>query len=123
MNRCIGPLQVVTLQIIVTLSLLSTLYKSLHAKSSQFDFTGRFLVTDLNNESFPAYVLTSLFSGEYPANELIQRNSKLLYDWRFTASQFVLASSPFRLKTRDLFLFQLSPCGNSPYVTSFLTKI
>jgi hypothetical protein len=31
--------------------------------------------------------------------------SKLLYDWRFTANQFVLASSPLRLMTRILFFF------------------
>jgi hypothetical protein len=30
-------------------------------------------------------------------------NSKLLYDWRFTANQFVLESSPLRHTTRDLF--------------------
>jgi hypothetical protein len=29
--------------------------------------------------------------------------SKLLYDWRFTANQFVLASSPLRLTTSDFF--------------------
>jgi hypothetical protein len=29
--------------------------------------------------------------------------SKLLYDWRFTANQFVLASSPLRLMTRIFF--------------------
>jgi hypothetical protein len=29
--------------------------------------------------------------------------SKLLYDWRFTASPFVLASNPLRLTTSDFF--------------------
>jgi hypothetical protein len=29
--------------------------------------------------------------------------SELLYDWRFTANQFVLASRPLRLTTRDSF--------------------
>jgi hypothetical protein len=43
--------------------------------------------------------------------------SKLLYDWRFTANQFVLAPGPFRPTTRDSF-FQLNSCGNIPYVTS-----
>jgi hypothetical protein len=47
--------------------------------------------------------------------------SKFLYDWRFTAIQFVLASSPLRLTTR-FFLFQQNSCGNSPYVTSSLTR-
>jgi hypothetical protein len=46
-------------------------------------------------------------------------NSELLYDWRFTAKQFVLASSPFRFTTR---FFQLNSCGNSPYVTSSLKR-
>jgi hypothetical protein len=48
------------------------------------------------------------------------RESELLYDWRFTANQFVLAPSPLRLKAR--FLFQLNTCGNSPYVTFSLTR-
>jgi hypothetical protein len=47
--------------------------------------------------------------------------SKLLYDWRFTVNQFVLATSPFRLKTRDLFV-QLNNCGHSPYVISSLIE-
>jgi hypothetical protein len=36
-----------------------------------------------------------------------QRESELLNDWRFTAHQFVLASSPWKLTARDL-SFQLS---------------
>jgi hypothetical protein len=51
-----------------------------------------------------------------------QSKSKLLYDWRFTANQFVLASSPLRPRTRDFFSFQLNSCCNSPYVTSSLTR-
>jgi hypothetical protein len=47
---------------------------------------------------------------------------ELFYDCRFTANQFVLASSPLRLTTRDFFLFRLNSCGNSPYVTSSLTR-
>jgi hypothetical protein len=47
--------------------------------------------------------------------------SELLYDWRVTANQFVLASSPSRLTTTDT-LFQLNPCGLSPYVTPSLTR-
>jgi hypothetical protein len=43
----------------------------------------------------------------------------LLYDWRFTANQFVLASSPLRTTTRHF--FQLS-CRNSPYVTFSVTR-
>jgi hypothetical protein len=36
---------------------------------------------------------------DYPAKS----KSGLLYDWRFTANQFILAPSPFRLTTRDFF--------------------
>jgi hypothetical protein len=45
----------------------------------------------------------------------------LLYDWRFTANQFVLASNPLRLTTR-IFSSQLNPFDISPYVTSSLTR-
>jgi hypothetical protein len=45
---------------------------------------------------------------------------ELLYDWRFTANQFVLASSPLRPRTR--FIFQLNTCGHSPYVISSVTR-
>jgi hypothetical protein len=48
-------------------------------------------------------------------------DSELLYDWRFTANQFVLATSPLRL-TATNFIFQLNTCGCSPYVTSSLTR-
>jgi hypothetical protein len=47
--------------------------------------------------------------------------SELLYDWRFTANQFVLARSPLRPTTR-IFIFQLNTCGYSPYITSSLTR-
>jgi hypothetical protein len=47
--------------------------------------------------------------------------SELLYDWRFTANQFVLATSPLSLTTSN-FIFQLNTCGYSPYVTSSLTR-
>jgi hypothetical protein len=46
--------------------------------------------------------------------------SELLYDWRFTANQFVLASRPLRPTTR--FFFSINSCGNRPYVTSSLTR-
>jgi hypothetical protein len=46
--------------------------------------------------------------------------SELLHDWRFTAIQFVLATSPLRLTT-SIFT-QLKICGYSRYVTSCLTR-
>jgi hypothetical protein len=70
LNTCTHHLE---LQVITALSLISKLYKSLaHAKYSQFDFTSRFLITDLNNEVSPASVLTPWLSGEYTATELTQ---------------------------------------------------
>jgi hypothetical protein len=44
----------------------------------------------------------------------------ILYDWRFTACQFVLATSPLRLTTS--FFFQLNTCFHNLYVTSSLTR-
>jgi hypothetical protein len=46
--------------------------------------------------------------------------SKLLYDRKFTADQFVFASGPLR-PTTTVFI-QLNPCGHSPYVISSLTR-
>jgi hypothetical protein len=48
-----------------------------------------------------------------------QSESELLYDWQFTANQFVFARSPLRPKTK---FFQLNTCVYSPYVTSSLTR-
>jgi hypothetical protein len=45
---------------------------------------------------------------------------ELLYDWRFTANQFVLATNPLRLTTNN-FILRLNTWGYSPYVTSSLT--
>jgi hypothetical protein len=52
---------------------------------------------------------------------LLYLESELLYDWRLTANQFVLATSPLR-PTTSTFFFQLNPCGHSLYVTSSLTR-
>jgi hypothetical protein len=46
--------------------------------------------------------------------------SELLYDWRFTANQFFLATSPLKLTTSN-FIFQLSTCGYNLYEISSLT--
>jgi hypothetical protein len=50
-----------------------------------------------------------------------ESESELLYDWRFTANQFVLAQSPLRLTTSN-FIFQLNTCGYNPHVTYSLTR-
>jgi hypothetical protein len=49
-----------------------------------------------------------------------ESESELLYDWRFTSNQFVLAPNPWRLTTS--FFFQLNTCSHSPYVISSLTR-
>jgi hypothetical protein len=50
-----------------------------------------------------------------------ESESESLYDWRFTANQFVLATSPLRLTT-STFIFQLNTCCYSPYITSSLMR-
>jgi hypothetical protein len=50
-----------------------------------------------------------------------ESESELFYDWQFTANQFALATSPWRLTTRN-FMFQLNTCGYSYYVTSSLAR-
>jgi hypothetical protein len=59
------------------------------------------------------------YSSHYPFE--VRSQSELLYDWRFTAIQFVLATSLLRLTTSNL-IFELNTCGYSPYVTSSLTR-
>jgi hypothetical protein len=50
-----------------------------------------------------------------------ESEAELLYDWWFTANQFILATSPLALTASD-FILQLNTCGYSPYVTSSLTR-
>jgi hypothetical protein len=49
-----------------------------------------------------------------------ESESELLYDWRFTVNQFVLATGPLKLTTS--IFFQVNTCCHSPYVTSSLTR-
>jgi hypothetical protein len=56
-----------------------------------------------------------------PASTRNESESELLYDWRFTAKQFVLAPSPLRLTARIIFS-QMNTCGHSHYITSSLTR-
>jgi hypothetical protein len=51
-----------------------------------------------------------------------ESESELLYDWQFTANQFVSAPSLLRPMTSNFF-FQLNTCGYSSYVTSSLFTI
>jgi hypothetical protein len=51
------------LQAITAVSLFSTFYKSLHPISSQFVFTSRYVVTNLNSGDFSASMVTPLPAG------------------------------------------------------------
>jgi hypothetical protein len=78
-----------------------------HIKSFQFAMSSPVVAWWRISTMSSAFVLTSL-----PAGDCLTTNSKpeskLLYDWLFTASQFVLAPSP--------------PCGHSRFVTASLTR-
>jgi hypothetical protein len=50
-----------------------------------------------------------------------ESESDTLYDWRFSANQPLLVTSPLRLTTSN-FIFQLNTCGYSPYVESYLMR-
>jgi hypothetical protein len=69
------------------------------------------------NDSDPRWLVTLAHLSRLQLCLHPHRESELLYDWRFTANHFVLASSPMRLTTRDFFFFNLNPCDHSPYVT------
>jgi hypothetical protein len=73
----------------------------------------------MNDETLPTESLDSLTESESESDS--ESESELLYDWQFTADQFVLAISPLRPTTK-VFIFQLNTFGYSPYVTSSLTK-
>jgi hypothetical protein len=95
---------------------VSTLHSSLHAKSSPACsvFTRRFLVTAPTTVILlhPAQVLSS----QAPAENLLptdsESESELLYDWRFTVNQFILATSPSRLTTRIFFSIENLQCNS-----------
>jgi hypothetical protein len=67
--------------------------------------------------------ISHFFSFRCPLvnTQLSGSESELLYDWQFTANQFVLARSFLRLTIRK-FIFQLNTYGCSPYVTSPLAR-
>jgi hypothetical protein len=85
--------------------------------------TSRILATDFNTLIISVSHMKSSFHRQALKSHHFSKpkwRSKLLYDWRFTAKQFVLASSPSRLTNRGL--FSTEPFGQSPYVNSFLTR-
>jgi hypothetical protein len=70
----------------------------------------------------PTHNCTSLTTIRRPwlPLSISETQSELLYDWLFTANQFVLVPSPLR-PTTNIF-FQLNTCGYSAYVTFSLTR-
>jgi hypothetical protein len=78
--------------------LISTIHKSpQHSRS---------LATASNSEDSSAS-RTPILSSQPPVQNCASKfksKSELLYDWRFTANQFVLASSPLRPTIRYFFL-------------------
>jgi hypothetical protein len=78
------------------------------------------------SKSPPADHLSYLQTLHGPDTESVvkyqsESESELLYDWRFTANQFILETNSLRFTTSNFF-FQLNTCGHSPYVTSSLTR-
>jgi hypothetical protein len=79
---------------------------------------GRFFSSSLTSPGFCLLLWLTTWLGSESESE---SESELLYDWRFTAIQSVLATSSFRLKTSN-FIFWLNTCGYGPYVTSSLLR-
>jgi hypothetical protein len=105
------------LHLIIAPPLIYTLHKSLqHTLSFSvcYVLVNRSLVTASNSGVLQLHRLSSLH--RLPFNSLSESESKLLYDWRFTANQFVLATSPLRHTTNN-FIFQLNTCGYSLCIT------
>jgi hypothetical protein len=76
----------------------------------------------LGSESHGTYehILLSDGSVSLQTKLIAESESELLYDWRFTANQFVLATS--RLRLTAINFFQRKLCGHNSYVTSCLTR-
>jgi hypothetical protein len=100
-----------TLQITITHTLVSKVTSTLPSLGSVFQ---RRMFPGLSYQ-----LLTEQLTTTELSNSLTAIESELLYDWRFTANQLVLAPSPLRLTIR---FFQLNPCGHSPYVKPSLTS-
>jgi hypothetical protein len=99
-------------------------FTALHAVS-----ISRILATDLNTwtftsnhyEVFLSFPLPTKHSTGTPLPILQCHLLKLLYDGRFTANQFVLATGLLGPTTSN-FIFQMITSDYSPYVTSSLTR-
>jgi hypothetical protein len=122
------------LQAITAPPLISTVHKSPQHTLGPFQpavFTSRSSVTASTSADFSAStrkfslngssLLTAPFLHRLPYRTDLVNQRQLLYDWRFTADQLVLATRPLRLTTQN-FIFQLNTCDHSPYIMSSLTR-
>jgi hypothetical protein len=99
-------LRIVTTSNYNTIANLHTLQiTTAHAKPSQFSFTSRFLVTDLNKWDSSASVFKSLLSGEYPTIELLLQLTNSQAGGHLTPTSYEY----FSLQT-DLQLTNLKTC-------------
>jgi hypothetical protein len=78
-------------------------------------------MTSNNGYSSASVLKSSLNDGFLPTASSSELESELLYDWRFTPNQFLLATNTLKVTTSN-FIFQMNTCGYSPYVTSSLTR-
>jgi hypothetical protein len=94
----------------------------------EIGFTAQFLRTNRNHNKLQQPTInlqpnpSSLTAEDSLHSDFELSESELLYDWRFTAYQLVLATSPLRPTTR-IFIFQINTCGFSPYVTPSLMSL
>jgi hypothetical protein len=72
---------------------LVTIFYCLRYETSLF-------VTSYDSQGYGGGIRPSLHAGI----QMSESESELLYDWRFTANQFVLTPSPLRLTARIVFL-------------------
>jgi hypothetical protein len=121
------------LQIIASSSLIS---KSIQVTAANINsspvrsvFNNRFPVMDVNtgdssascSQVLPVWRISRNCTISIPSiSWKSESEPELLYDWRFTANQFVLTPSPLR-PTNSIFFLQ-NICCYSPYVTSSLTR-
>jgi hypothetical protein len=93
------------------------------------DYNSSHIKLLLDNESLIAFLLflglisclLLLNTTHFSSATIALSESEILYDLRFTANQFVFATSPLRLTTSNSF-FQLNTCGYNPYVTFSLMR-
>jgi hypothetical protein len=100
--------------------LLHTIVSSVSLVVSWQRIHNSLTVTAAHYQVFFLPLFYQLPTLETPSILILESESESLYDWPFTANQFVLATSPLRLTTSNF--FQMDTCGHSPYVTYSLTR-